>query len=79
MTPQEVFEYKMKWMPGYMVSIHSDLRSQAVDWCKLALNPIHWKHTKFTNVYEDTFHFKGIHHAKGLVEKFPKYAKLISS
>lgn len=79
MTPQEIFEYKMRWMPGYMVSVHSDLRSQAVDWCKLWMNPIHWKHTKWTDVYEDTFHFQKLSQAKGLVEKFPKYAKLISN
>lgn len=77
MTPQEQFEYKQKWMPGHMVRLHSDLRSQGIDWCKQWMNPIHWKHTKWTGVYEDTFHFEKLAQAKGLAEKFPQYAKLI--
>lgn len=77
MTPQETSDYKMRWMPGVSVTIHSDLRSQAKDWCKQWLNPIHWKHVKYTNVYEDTFHFQRMAQAKGLVEAFPEYAKII--
>ena len=79
MTPIEIHEYKMKWLPGVQVAVHSDLRSEAKDWCKLWMNPIHWKHTKWTDVYEDTFHFEKLRHAKGLVEKFPKYAKIIEN
>jgi len=77
MTPVEIFEYKLKWLPGYQVAIHSDLRHQAIAWCKQWMNPIHWKHTKWTDVYEDTFHFQKLSQAKGLAEKFPEYAKLI--
>lgn len=77
MTPTEIFEYKMTWLPGVQVAIHSDMRSQAKDWCKQWMNPIHWKHTQHTNVYEDTFHFQHMRQAKGLVSAFPEYAKII--
>lgn len=78
MTPIEIMEYKQRWMSegGYAVTLHSDLRSQGVDWCKLWLNPIHWKHAKHTNVYEDTFYFEKASHAKGLIEKFPEYTNM---
>lgn len=78
MTPVEIHEYKLSWLPGVRVAVHSDLRSQAKDWCKQWMNPIHWKHTMWSDVYEDTFHFQYERQAKGLVEKFPEYAKIIS-
>lgn len=78
MTPQEIFDYKIKWMPGYSVTIHSDLRSPATQWCKLWMNPIHWKHIKHTDVYQDTFHFAKLAQAKGFAETFPDYAEICS-
>ena len=33
MTPQEIFEYKQRWRPGYVVDVHSDLDIQCKDWC----------------------------------------------
>lgn len=77
MTPQEISDYKLKWRPGIRVAIHSDLRSQAKDWCKLWLMPHHWTHVKWTGPYEDEFRFEKVRYAKGLVEKFPEYAKII--
>lgn len=77
MTPQEVFEYKRSWLPGIRVTLHSDLRSQGIGWCKLFMNPIHWKHEKWTGPYQDTFYFKKMSHAKGLAEKFPQYARIV--
>lgn len=34
MTPQEITDYKRRWMPGIMVEVHSDLRNEAKDYCK---------------------------------------------
>ena len=79
MTPVEVFEYKLKWLPGVQVAIHSDLRDRAMGWCKQWMNPIHWKHNKWSGPYEDTFHFKTMQQAQGLVEQFPDYAKLVET
>jgi len=58
MTPVEIFEYKMKWMPGYTVPFHSDCRSQAVLFCKKKFEKHQWAHTTYTDVYEDTMCFE---------------------
>ena len=79
MTPQQQFEYKMKWQPGIRVAIHSDLRGRGKDWCKHWLQPWHWKHVQWTDVYEDTFHFEKMRFAKGFVENFPEWAKIIEN
>lgn len=59
MTPVEIFEYKQKWLPGYAVKIHSDLRRAAKDWCK-QLDKTEWSHKEYTDVYQDTFYFEKI-------------------
>jgi hypothetical protein len=60
MTPQEIFEYKQRWMQAgnHPVRIHSDLRSRAKDWCKVQMHSCQWLHRQHTNVYEDTFFFQ---------------------
>jgi hypothetical protein len=57
MTPVEIAEYKQRWMPGYAVRLHSDLRTAGKDWCK-QLHKYEWAHKKWTDVYEDTFYFE---------------------
>ena len=79
MTPIEIFEYKLKWLPGYQVTLHSDLRQRGLGWCRQGLNSIHWKHTLWTDVYEDTFHFEKSHDASDFLKEFPKYSKLIQN
>ena len=37
MTPIEIFEYKLKWKPGYTVRLHSDLGLQGKDFCKVMM------------------------------------------
>lgn len=58
MTPVEIFEYKMGWMPGYAVPFHSDYRSQAVLFAKKKNEKHQWAHTTYTDVYEDTMCFE---------------------
>jgi hypothetical protein len=58
MTPVEIFEYKMRWMPGFQVPFHSDWRSQAVLYCKKNFPKERWAHTTYTDVYEDTMCFE---------------------
>lgn len=77
MTPVEIFEYKLKWLPGIQVTLHSDIRQRGLDWCRAWMNPIHWKHSQWTGPYEDTFHFQKMSQAKGFMEKFPEWTKLI--
>ena len=58
MTPIEIFEYKLKWKPGYTVRLHSDLRSQGKEFCKTQLFKQQWDVSEYTDVYEDTFYFE---------------------
>ena len=74
MTPVEIFEYKMGWMPGEMVPFHSDYRSQAVLFCKKKFMKQEWAHTTYTDVYEDTMCFELEQHA----EEFSQFMKKIS-
>lgn len=74
MTPIEIAEYKNKWMRAgnnHPIDIHSDLRSKAVDYCKVQLLKHQWKHQKYTDVYQDTFYFE--HHQDA--NSFSKYFK----
>lgn len=57
MTPVEVFEYKQRWKPGYSVAVHSDKEKACVSWCK-QLGKHEWDVSKWTDVYEHTFHFE---------------------
>jgi len=58
MTPIEIFEYKQKWKPGYVVRLHSDLRRSATAYCKVQMLKHQWEMTKYSNVYEDTWMFE---------------------
>lgn len=73
MTPQEIFEYKQKWLPGTSVIIHSDLRREAVDWCKQNFSKHQWHYGKYTDVYRDTFWFETQEHADQFTKQFSKW------
>ena len=77
MTPQEQFEYKLGWMPGYQVRIHSDLDWKAKQWCKRMLEPKDVGYTTFTDVYEHTFHFKDIMAAQNFEMEFKPFTNMI--
>lgn len=72
LTPQQISDYKRKWMmtDPYCVPIHSDLRDRGLTWCKSKLDKETWKHSKFTNVYEDTFYFEDHHAGQVFEEEF---------
>jgi hypothetical protein len=70
MTPQEIFEYKMRWAPGIPVSIHSDHHVQAKDWCRKNIGRHQWSMETYTDVYEHTFRFEQPHHANKFKEYF---------
>ena len=78
MTPIEIFEYKLRWQRngGYRVRLHSDLRTQGRDWCKVQLNAPQWDFNKYTDSYEDTFLFEHRQDACAFKNKFKKYADL---
>jgi hypothetical protein len=58
MTPQEIHDYKMRWVPGYSVRLHSDLTDTGKAWCRRNLERHEWSFTAWTHVYEHTFHFE---------------------
>ena len=58
MTPQEIFEYKNAWKPGYQVDVHSDLDVQCKHWCRANLNRWEWSMDSYTYVYAHTFRFE---------------------
>lgn len=75
MTPQEIFEYKQRWMPmAYNVPLHSDLRSKGVNWCK-QLEKHEWNHVKYTDVYEDSFYFESAHIGQQFEEEFLRWVR----
>jgi hypothetical protein len=70
MTPQEIFEYKINWRPGFSVDVHSDLVVQCKDWCRRNLNRWEWSMDTYTNVYSHTYFFELEEHANEFKEKF---------
>ena len=78
MTPIEIFEYKKRWQRagGYAVRLHSDLRSQGKDYCKIQLMKQQWDFSQYTDNYEDTFHFEYKQDADAFRNKFKKYADM---
>lgn len=58
MTPQEVFEYKQRWKPGFTVRLHSDLADRGKTFCKRQCKRHEWSCTTWTDNYEHTFHFE---------------------
>jgi hypothetical protein len=59
-TPQEISEYKRRWMAKAHSSInfHSDLSVKAKDWCRRNMKRHEWSMSTWSNVYEHTLHFE---------------------
>lgn len=75
MIPVEIFEYKQRWKPGYVVRLHSDLRSEAKEYCKVQMFKQQWDVSEYTDVYEDTFYFEYKQDANSFAAKWKKYAQ----
>ena len=73
MTPQEIFEYKMKWKPGYAVRLHSDLRNVGKDYCKAKMFKEQWDMSTYTDNYEDTYYFQHKEDADKFATQWPEY------
>ena len=74
MTPIEIFEYKKRWEPkGYVVRLHSDLRSQGKEYCKVQMFQHQWIIKEYTDVYEDTFIFEHKLDADSFAAQWPEY------
>lgn len=72
-TPQEIVEYKTKWLPGYPVRLHSDLDWKGKDWCRKHLPRHKWSMIKYTDVYEHTFYFENKSDADNFEAEWPDF------
>jgi hypothetical protein len=77
MTPQEIFDYKLRWKPGYTVALHSDLDVEGKKWCRRNLQAHQWSFTSWTAVYEHTFCFEDKIVAQNFELEFGIYARSI--
>ena len=73
MTPQEIFEYKNAWKPGYQVDVHSDLDVQCKRWCRGNLNRWEWSMDTYTDVYSHSFYFENMNDAHAFRAKFEQW------
>ena len=76
MTPQEITDYKIRWMSSgnnNPVRLHSDLTVKGKDWCRRHLDRWQWKMDAFTDVYENTFYFENVEDADEFAQQWPKY------
>lgn len=76
MTPQETFEYKLKWKPrAYTVRVHSDLATECKDWCRRNCNRWEWSCDTYTGVYEHTFYFERDDSARDFEQRFLRWVQ----
>lgn len=64
MTPQEIFEYRLRWKPGTCVAVHSDLENRAKTWCNKNVPKHQWTTVEYTDVYEHTYCFESVEAAE---------------
>jgi hypothetical protein len=77
MTPQEIFEYKQRWMSSgnnNPVRLHSDVVEQGKTWCRRQLERHEWSMTLWTNVYEHTFFFKDVRASQNFAMEMKPYS-----
>ena len=80
MTPQEIFEHKQRWMRtgiNHPVRIHSDMRSDARDFCKVQMHSSQWLCREYTGIYEDTFFFEHAQDANSFRNHFKKWLTFV--
>jgi hypothetical protein len=60
MTPQEIHEYKNRWMSNssFSVAVNEDHDFDGKQWCKSNLKQHQWHFLKYTDMYEHTFCFE---------------------
>lgn len=73
MTPQQIVDYKRKWMPGIVVTLHSDLESVGKDWCKKQCEKYEWHFKSYTDIYQHSFMFENIKAAQNFEMEFAPY------
>lgn len=77
MTPQEISDYKVRWMStgnNNPVRLHSDLDVAGKDWCRKTLERHEWSFMAWTYAHEHTFYFENVLVAQNFAMEFGKYA-----
>ena len=74
MTPQEIYEYKQRWMSTntHPVTLDEYLEFDGKSWCRKNLESKVWKFSKYTDIYEHTFYFEKVEDAEAFRKKFKK-------
>lgn len=75
MTPQEIFEHKLKWKPGIIVDIHSDLANEAKTWCRRNVAPESWSFDSWVGPYAHRFTFEDSYQAYQFHKTFEKWVE----
>jgi hypothetical protein len=76
MTPLEIFEYKFSWLPGFVVTLHSDLELEGKRWCRKNIEQHLWSFTSYSDIYEHTFYFQKAEHAQQFEQEFSRWTQL---
>lgn len=79
LTPQQITSYKHRWLPGYMVELHSDLESRGKEWCKRQCLKEEWQFKSWSDIYYHTFCFENIKAAQNFEMEFGEYARKVKS
>lgn len=74
LTPIEIHEYKLKWLPGFSVRLHSDMVDEGKKWCRRNLERSDWSMSSWTAVYEHTFHFENVLNAQNFEISMGRFA-----
>ena len=76
MTPLEIVEYKRQWrLNAYLVELNTDLRREAISYCKEYIERHRWSHTRFSDVYYDEFMFQYEEDAQRFAGEFERFVK----
>ena len=76
MTPQELFEYKRKWLSESPSRVQVDVDSHiwGKDWCRKKLERHHWSFDKYTQPDDShTFSFEYRETAEQFVNAYREY------
>lgn len=76
MSPQQIFDYKRKWLISeniYMVVVHVDVADRCTDWCKENLDKTNWHFKKWFEPYHHMIMFETETHLANFQDDHTQY------
>lgn len=73
MQPQDIFEHKLKWRPGFTVDVHSDLDTRCKTWCKRNVARHQWAFDSWIAPYAHRFLFETKKDAQKFYKEFKEW------